>query len=140
MKNKLLFTVFTLLSCVTILAQSEKENVARNWLENNKHELNIQDNHTLDMQFSRAGLSGETFRFYQMMNGVQVFNAEVTVHVSNNKKVSYHASTYDASIETINITPSLSEQQAFDIALINLNAGVVDFENRELFIYNKASS
>ncbi|WP_055447294.1 T9SS type A sorting domain-containing protein [Lacinutrix mariniflava] len=140
MKNKLLFTVFTLLSCVTILAQSEKETIARNWLENNKHELNIQDNHTLDMQFSRAGLSGETFRFYQMMNGVQVFNAEVTVHVSNNKKVSYHASTYDASIETINITPSLSEQQAFDIALINLNAGVVDFENRELFIYNKTGT
>ena len=136
MKQKLLFLLFTVLGCATIFAQSEKETIARNWLENNKHELNIQDNHTLDMQFSRVGLAGETFRFYQMMNGVQVFNAEVTIHVSNNRNVSFHASTYDFSIETISTTPSVSEAQAQQTALTNLNveaSDVVSLKN-ELFI------
>ncbi|WP_299383082.1 T9SS type A sorting domain-containing protein [uncultured Lacinutrix sp.] len=141
MKQKLLFTLFTLLSCTTIFAQSENEIIARSWLEDNKHELNIQDNHTLDMQFSRVGLSGETFRFYQMMNGVQVFDAEITVHVSNGKNVTFHASTYDSSIETISTVPSISEAQAFEIAKTNINVqGDLSFENKELFIYNVTGS
>ncbi|AUC82978.1 T9SS type A sorting domain-containing protein [Lacinutrix sp. Bg11-31] len=137
MKQKLLFILFTALCCATLFAQSEKETIARNWLENNKHDLNIQDNHTLDMEFSRVGLSGETFRFYQMMNGVQVFKAEVTIHVSNNKRVSFHASTYDDSIETINTTPSISDAQAQQTALTNLNvlaSDVVSLENKIFII------
>ena len=43
------------------------------------------------MLFSRSGLSGETFRYYQMLNDVQVFDAEITVHVSNKGNVTYHA-------------------------------------------------
>lgn len=136
MKQKLLFILFTVFGCVTIFAQSEKETIARNWLEDNKHELNIQDNHTLDMQFSRIGLSGETFRFYQIMNGVQVFEAEVTIHVSNRKDVTFHASTYDSSVETINTSPSITEAQAFDIALINLNveASSITQQEKKLFV------
>ena len=136
MKQQLLYLLFTVLSCATIFGQSEKETIARNWLEDNKYELSIQDNHTLDLQFSRAGLSGETFRFYQMMNGVQVFNAEVTIHVSNDKNVTFHASTYDFSIETISTTPSVSEAQAQQTALTNLNveaSDVVSLKN-EVFI------
>ena len=136
MKQKLLLLCIAALSCTALFAQSEKETIARNWLETNKNDLSIQENHTLDMQFSRASLSGETFRFYQMMNGVQVFNAEVTVHVSNNKEVTFHASTYDASIETINTNPTVSNTQALEIALSNLNVEASDIinQNSKLFI------
>ncbi|WP_290701093.1 T9SS type A sorting domain-containing protein [Lacinutrix sp.] len=136
MKLKLHYLLFTMFCSTAIFAQNEKETIARNWLEENKFELNIQDNHTLDMQFSRASLSGETFRFYQMMNGIQVFNAEVTVHVSNRNNVTFHTSTYDASIETINTTPSISEAQAQQTALTNLNVQVSDIVNlkNELFV------
>lgn len=137
MKQKLLFTLFTVLCCTTIFAQSENETIARNWLEDNKSDLSIQDNHTLDMQFSRVGLAGETFRFYQMINDVKVFNAEVTLHVTNNKRVSFHASTYDHTIETINTTPSISQTQAKETALTNLNvlaSDVVSIENEVLII------
>ncbi|WP_299250515.1 T9SS type A sorting domain-containing protein [uncultured Lacinutrix sp.] len=137
MKQKLLFTLFTVLCCATIFAQSENETIARNWLEDNKSDLSIQDNHTLDMQFSRVGLAGETFRFYQMINNVKVFNAEITLHVTNNKRVSFHASTYDHTIETINTTPSISQTQAKETALTNLNvlaSDVVSIENEVLII------
>ncbi|WP_052158298.1 T9SS type A sorting domain-containing protein [Lacinutrix jangbogonensis] len=136
MKQNLLFLIFTVLGCATIFAQSEKETIARNWLEDNKNELNIQDNHNLDMQFSRAGLSGETFRFYQMINGVQIFNAEITVHVSNRNNVTFHATTYDSSIETISTTPAVTEEQALEIALTNLNVEAADVTNikNELYI------
>ncbi|WP_055436190.1 T9SS type A sorting domain-containing protein [Lacinutrix algicola] len=136
MKQKLLFTLFTVLCYATIFAQSENETIARNWIEDNKSDLSIQDSHTLDMQFSRAGLSGETFRFYQLMNGVKVFNAEITVHVSNNKRVSFSESSYDYSIESIKTIPSISENQAKETALTNLNvlaSDVVSLEN-EIFI------
>lgn len=136
MKQKLLFFYFMLFNLSIVFGQIDGETIARNWLENNKHELNIQDNHTLDMQFSRVGPSGETFRFYQMMNGVQVFNAEVTVHLSNRKNVTYHASTYDSSIETINTIPSISQTEAQQSALTNLNVELEDVVNLEkkLFI------
>ncbi|WP_452225442.1 T9SS type A sorting domain-containing protein [Lacinutrix chionoecetis] len=136
MIQKLLLLLVTILCCGTIFAQSEKLTIATNWLEDNKHLLNIQDNHELDMQYSRAGLAGETFRFYQMMNGVQVFNAEVTVHVSNRNSVTFHASTYDPSIETINTTPTITEAQAFEIALTNLNveASSITQQENKLFI------
>ena len=90
MKQKLLFFYFMLFNLSIVFGQIDGETIARNWLENNKHELNIQDNHTLDIQFSRVGLAGETFRFYQMMNGVQVFNAEITIHLSNRKNRFIH--------------------------------------------------
>jgi len=135
MKQKLIFSLTMVFSCAIIFAQVEKETIARNWLKDNKQKLSIQDNHTLDMQFSRKGLSGETFRFYQMMNGVQVFNAEVTVHVSNGNNVTFYASTYDASVETININPSISEAESQQIALTNLNveaSDVVSVDNKLL--------
>ncbi|MDG1715052.1 T9SS type A sorting domain-containing protein [Lacinutrix sp.] len=139
MKQKLLFTLFSVFSCFSLFAQVEKLTVATNWLEDNKHELNIQEHHTFEMLFSRAGLAGETFRFYQMMNGVQVFDAEVTVHVSNRNTVTYYASTYKDSIQTINTTPSITETEAFNIALNNLNVEVSSIiqQERALFLINQ---
>ncbi|MEJ6791745.1 MAG: T9SS type A sorting domain-containing protein [Lacinutrix sp.] len=139
MKQKLLFTFCAVFSCVALFAQVEKITVATNWLEDNKHELNIQVNHTFDMLFSREGLTGETFRFYQIANGVQVFDAEVTVHVSNRNAVSYFASTYDATIQNINTTPSVTEAEAFTNALLNLNvepSSITQQENKLLLKKN----
>jgi len=138
MKQKLLFTLIAVFSCFSLFAQVEKLTVATNWLEDNKHELNIQEHHTFEMLFSRAGLAGETFRFYQMANGVQVFDAEVTVHVSNRNTVTYYASTYKESIQTINTTPSITETDAFNIALNNLNveASSITQQEKKLFLIN----
>lgn len=140
MKQKLLIVLLVLLSnTMLIYAQNEKEVTARDWIENNRLLLEIQPNHTLDMLYSRAGFSGETFRYYQMLNGVQVFDAEITVHVSNSNKVTFHQSTYDRTVSNINTVPSISETQALQIALTNLdipeNEAIIS-ENK-LFVYNK---
>lgn len=142
MKIKLYLFLFTILSITTIFAQNQKEIIARNWIEDNKVELKIQDNHTLDMQFSRVGLSGETFRFYQMMNGVQVFDAELTVHVSNINTVTFYTSTYDAYIETISTIPRIKKSQAIEIAKKNIKNKTKDiaFMSEKLFVYNKTGT
>lgn len=140
MKLKLLHVCIAVFSSITLFAQSEKLTVATNWLEDNKHELNIQDNHTFNMLFSRAGLAGETFRFYQVMNGIQVFDAEVTIHVSNRNVVTFHTSTYDASIETISTIPSITKSKALEIAKKNIRTEAIAFKSEELFIYNKTGS
>lgn len=140
MKQKLLllFALFFSISQFTS-AQMSKQDVALNWLTKNKDMLGVQPTHDFEMLFSRAGLSGETFRYYQMLNGVQVFGAEVTIHVSNNDVVTYHASTYDRTIAAINTVPSLTVNEALELAKTNLNVAssdVIDNTNK-LYVYNK---
>lgn len=140
MKQKLLllFALFFSISQFTS-AQMSKQDVALNWLTKNKDMLGVQPTHDFEMLFSRAGLSGETFRYYQMLNGVQVFGAEVTIHVSNNDEVTYHASSYDRTIAAINTVPSLTVNEALELAKTNLNVAssdVIDNTNK-LYVYNK---
>ncbi|WP_052503447.1 T9SS type A sorting domain-containing protein [Lacinutrix sp. Hel_I_90] len=140
MKQKLRFIVIAIVSSITLLsAQSKKQITARNWLENNKVKLEVKPNHSFDMLFSKASLAGETFRFYQMLNGVQVYDAEVTVHVSNSDKVTYHLSSYDKTVLDINTVPSISEDEAMQLALHNLvvKASDVIQQENQLFVYNK---
>ncbi len=138
MKHNLLFIIaFCFATSQFAIAQNSKQTVATNWLIQNREILQIQDAHTLEMLFSKVGLSGETFRYYQMQNGVQVFDAEITIHVSNNNVVTYYASTYDASVETINTIPQITQNEAFEIAKNEINAGEIAFKKEELFIYNK---
>jgi Zn-dependent metalloprotease len=140
MKQQLRLIVIAILSSVTLLsAQNKKQIAARNWLENNKVNLEVQPTHTFDMLFSKASLAGETFRFYQMLNGVQVYDSEVAVHVSNSDKVTFYSSSYDKTVLDINTVPSLSEDEAMQLALNNLVVKASDVIQREnqLFVYNK---
>ena len=142
MKQKLLFTLVLLLGLgVQLYAQLSNRQVADQWLEKHKETLLIQPNHSLEMLFSRSGLSGETFRYYQKLNDVQVFNAEITVHVSNSGKVSFHESSYLKDVETINTNPTISEVEALQLALINLNvqpSDVLQSENK-LYVLQEAN-
>ena len=88
------------------------------------------------MLFSRQGLSGETFRYYQMINDVQVFDAEITIHVSNSKDVTFTANTYKRAVANISTIPVITENDALQIALSNLNvvnANLIENKNK-LFV------
>ncbi|WAC01003.1 hypothetical protein N7U66_12495 [Lacinutrix neustonica] len=115
MKQKLVFLVLVSITMLSY-AQHDKDVIALKWLTANQTRLGIHSNHSFKMLFSTAGLSGETFRFYQMINGVQVYGAEVTIHVSNDNNVTFHQSTYDRAVATINTTPTISKQKAIHIA------------------------
>ena len=132
-----------LLLCVTVLAlsqlslaQESKQAVAQNWLSSNV--TNLQANQGFDMNFSRAGRSGETFRFYHTVNGVEVFDSSYAIHVSNNNEVTYHSTTFDRNVETIDTNPTISETDALQTAIQALNVeGGISQQEVKLYVYNK---
>ena len=139
MRQKLLLLLALFFSFSQVIsAQSNREEIALGWLDKNKEVLEIQPEHDFEMLFSRQGLSGETFRYYQMLNGVQVFDAEVTIHVSNNDIVTFHSSSYDKTVEVIDTNPALNVDQAFQKAAVTLNIqGDVYQKETKLYVYNK---
>ncbi len=139
MRQKLLLLLALFFSFSQVIsAQSNREEIALGWLDKNKEVLEIQPEHDFEMLFSRQGLSGETFRYYQMLNGVQVFDAEVTIHVSNNDIVTFHSSSYDKTVEVIDTNPAFNVDEAFQKAAVALNIqGDVYQKETKLYVYNK---
>jgi predicted small secreted protein len=130
----LLAVVFTFTQ--SILAQSSKESVAQNWLNDNV--TNLKTNQSFAMLYSRAGKSGETFRYYHTVNGVEVFDSSIAIHVSNKNVVTYTASTFDSAIETIDTTPNISEEDALNAAINALQIeGKISQKEVKLYVYNK---
>ena len=137
--KRLLFT--SLLLCFTQLffAQVSKESVAQSWMDANMP-IN-KTNQSFAMLYSHSGPSGETFRFYHTVNGVEVFDSSVAVHVSNGNQVTYHDSTFDSAVETINTNPSISENDALNTAINALNIeGNIAQKEIKLYVYNKLRS
>lgn len=136
--KRLLFT--SLLLCFTQLFFAQnKENVAQTWMDSNMP-VN-KTNQSFAMLNSHSGPSGETFRFYHTVNGVEVFDSSVAVHVSNNNQVTYHASTFDSAVETIDTNPSISENAALNAAKSALNIeGYISQKEIKLYVYNKLGS
>lgn len=136
-KQLLLLFIGTFCFTQLIIAQNANEKTAQNWIEQNKRTLEIQPNHDFKMLFSRKGPSGETLRYYQMLNDVQVYDAELTIHISPNGKVDYHQSTYDKSINSINTTPTIPISNAASIAKNHIKVnGDISFQKEKLFVYN----
>ncbi len=137
--KKLLFT--SLLLCVTQLffAQASKESVAQSWMDANMP-IN-KTSQSFALLFNHAGPSGETFRYYHTVNGVEVFDSSVAVHVSNNNQVTYHASTFDSAVETIDTKPSISENDALNAAINELKIeGNIAQKEIKLYVYDKLGS
>lgn len=136
--KRLLFT--SLLLCFTQLFFAQnKESVAQTWMDSNMP-IN-KTNQSFAMLNSHSGPSGETFRFYHTVNGVEVFDSSVAVHVSNNNQVTYHASTFDSAVETIDTNPSISENAALNAAKSALNIeGYISQKDIKLYVYNKLGS
>ena len=120
MKTRVLLTALSLCFTQLFFAQNSKESVAQSWMDNNMP-IN-KTNQSFAMLNSHSGPSGETFRFYHTVNGVEVFDSSVAVHVSNNNQVTYHASTFDSTVETIDTNPSISADDA-------LNASKISFKH-----------
>ncbi|MBK5215044.1 MAG: T9SS type A sorting domain-containing protein [Flavobacteriaceae bacterium] len=137
--KRLLFT--SLLLCFTQLffAQVSKESVAQSWMDANMP-IN-KTNQSFAMLNSHSGPSGETFRFYHTVNGVEVFDSSVAVHVSNGNQVTYHDSTFDSAVETINTNPSITENDALNAAINALNIeGNIAQKEIKLYVYDKLGS
>ena len=104
-------------------AQKSNQEVAENWLNNNLTNLKLSKNQVFKIRFKRKSLSGETFRFQQNLNGVPVYDSEITIHVNNNSRVSFTENNYNYSVdETINTTPSLGIELAFERAKNEINS------------------
>ena len=137
--KRLLFTSLLLAFTQVFFAQISKESVAQSWMDSNMP-IN-KTNQGFAMTKSHAGPSGETFRYQHTVNGVEVFDSSVAVHVSNKNQVTYHASTFDSAVETIDTNPSISEIEAFNIAKTALNIeGYISNQDVKLYVYNKSGS
>ncbi|MDC8001495.1 T9SS type A sorting domain-containing protein [Aequorivita todarodis] len=136
--KRLLFTSLLLAFTQVFFAQS-KESVAQAWMDTNMP-IN-KTNQSFAMLNSHSGPSGETFRFYHTVNGVEVFDSSVAVHVSNKNQVTYHASTFDSTVETIDTNPSISAADALSIAKAALDIeGYISQKEVKLYVYNKLGS
>ncbi len=139
MKTRVLLTALSLCFTQLFFAQVSKESVAQSWMDANMP-IN-KTNQSFAMLNSHAGPSGETFRFYHTVNGVEVFDSSVAVHVSNNNQVTYHASNYDSAVQTIDTDPSISENAALNAAISALNiTGAITQQEVKLYVYDKLGS
>ena len=139
MKTRVLLTALSLCFTQLFFAQASKESVAQTWMDSNMP-IN-KTNQSFAMLNSHAGPSGETFRFYHTVNGVEVFDSSVAVHVSNKDQVTYHASTFDSAVETIDTNPSISENAALNAAINALNIeGNIAQKEIKLYVYDKLGS
>ncbi|MCB0466389.1 MAG: PepSY domain-containing protein, partial [Aequorivita sp.] len=137
--KRLLFTLLLLCFTQFFFAQASKESVAQSWMDANMP-IN-KTNQSFAMLNSHSGPSGETFRFYHTVNGVEVFDSSVAVHVSNNNQVTYHASTFDSAVETIDTNPSISADDALNAAKTALNIeGYISQKDIKLYVYDKLGS
>ena len=136
--NQKLLCLFIATFCFTqlILAQSTNEKIAENWIKQNTKSLEIQPHHNFKMLFNRKGPSGETLRYYQMVNDVQVYGAELTIHINTIGEVSYVANAYNKNIEAIDTNPAISLDEAYSITIKKLNTpGLTRKKEEGLFVY-----
>lgn len=137
MKQKLLYALIaTFCFSQFALAQSPNEKIAENWIKNNSKKLDIQPEHDFKMLFNRKGPSGETLRYYQMINDVRVYNAELTIHINTLGDVSYVANAYNKNVETIDTNPVITTEEAYSLTVKNLNnPGHTRVKEDGLFVY-----
>ena len=139
MKRKLLIVGLLSLTFHFSNAQtSDKESKARTWIKENVKELDLKSDSDLNLRFVRKGLSGETLRFQQMLNGVPVFDTEIVVNFSPTGEISYTELNIDKNVSTISTNPVLSKEQAVQISDKKIEvSGMVTFQENKLFVYNK---
>lgn len=130
------FTVFSLVN-----AQKTPDQIAREWINENKANLKIAIDDNLMLRASRTSLSGHTLRYQQTINNIPVYDTELTIHVSKKNKVSHVADNYDINVSKINTTPAVFKTSALDIAKRYIDAkGYFSREESKLYVYNKMGS
>ncbi|MGB0896309.1 MAG: T9SS type A sorting domain-containing protein [Flavobacteriaceae bacterium] len=137
MKQQLRYLSIITFCCMQVVfAQRTNEKIAEQWIKNNSKQLDIQPEHHFKMLFNRKGPSGETLRYYQMVNDVRVYNAELTIHINTLGKVSHVANSYNKHIETINTIPNISKNEALALTAKHLDiTGTITQKEEQLFVY-----
>ena len=114
------------------------EEMALNWITNNKELLGIRNTSDLYIRYTRSSLSGNTIRFQQSFNNIPVYQSEVVVHISPKNKITYVYSTFNPAITNSSTSPAISKENAFQVAQneIKVSGKILHSENK-LFIYQK---
>ena len=136
MKLKLHLIAAAMVFGLTANAQvSKNENAARKWITDHSKEMGIKDFHTFKLSFVRKSLSGETLRFQQMLNNVPVYHSEIVVHFNKTNALSFTSESFDAAIENITTTPSLTKEAALNASKQSLKIeGEYAIDENNLFI------
>ena len=114
------------------------EEMALDWINNNKEALKVTELSSLVAYSSRTGLSGSTVRLRQNSSGLCVYMSEIVVHISPNNKVTYVNNTLDVSVQEINTTPSITEVEAVELAKSKIGAtGNSNLISTDLNIYTR---
>ena len=138
MKKNLLFILFLFISIFAFGQTSEKEQAARNWIKANYKDFKFNSDNDLKLRFVRKGLSGETLRFQQMMNGVPVFDSEIVINFSPSGEVALTDFNVNKTLTAISTTPQITKEGAIAISDKELQvSGLVNSQETKLFIYNK---
>ncbi len=117
------------------------EKKAMDWISNHQRILKIDNLSDLKVRFQRNSLSGQTVRFQQFLNNIPVYHSEITVHIAPNNKVTYVDNTYDASVLKIKTSPSLSKEDAFQLAKEKIKASEkIAYSENHLFIFNPSNA
>ena len=70
-----------------------------------------------------------------MLSGVPVFHAEIIVNLNSEGEVVYYTNSYKKDIQSIDITPSISEQEAKQKSNTALkSSGEITFQEVSLFV------
>ncbi len=117
---------------------SEKEQAARDWIKTNYKEFKFNSDDELNLRFVRKGLSGETLRFQQMINGVPVFDTEIVINFSPKGNVVYSDFNVNKSVSIINTVPQITKDAAIQISNNEIKvSGMVTFQENKLFVVAK---
>jgi len=117
---------------------SDKEQAAREWIKTNYTDFKFSSDDDLNLRFVRKGLSGETLRFQQMMNGVPVFDTEILINFAPNGAVVHSVFNVNKTLNTINTIPQITKDAATQISNNEIKvAGMITFQENKLFVFNK---
>ena len=115
------------------------ESMAKQYLQDAKNTLGLSQNdiNNLKLHSSNTSLSGITVRLRQFLSNLPINKSEITVSINNSNEVTYVMNGLDYNINIKNFTPSLTIENAKQIAYNHLNInGIKSFEKQELFIYS----
>ncbi|GAA0723772.1 hypothetical protein GCM10009430_27580 [Aquimarina litoralis] len=141
MRKNIITTITLLLLTYFSNAQQTPDQIAREWISKNKSNLKTNSDENLMLKASRKGLSGHTMRYQQTINGIPVFDTELTIHVSNKNQVTHVEDNSNENIVKINTAPAVLKTSALDIAKRHIKAdGYFSREESKLYVYNKTGT
>lgn len=113
--------------------------MAEQYLRENAAVLGLQSPDLSDLvhKTTRQSLSGTTVRYRQFAGQIPVYKGEVVVHINNSNQVTLVTSNYRPSLALDNLSPTLTADEARQLAYNHLNVqGVLYYERTALTIYD----